>query len=67
MATKGKDGALKIRKGESTGRRCIADKKLVTINLSVTEEDKNWLDSFGKGKKSEKAREILLAARLGEK
>ena len=66
MATKGDDGFLKIRK-ESTGRRCIGDKKLVTINLSVTEEDKNWLDSFGKGKKSEKAREILLAARLGEK
>jgi len=61
MATKGKDGFLKVRK-ESTGRPPI-DGGLVSLNISVTVADKEFLESFGKGKKSEKAREIFKKAR----
>lgn len=60
MATKDKDGGLKIRK-ESTGRPPI-DGGLVPINISVTVADKMWLESF-EGGKSKKAREIFKKAR----
>ena len=61
---KDKDGFLKIRK-ESTGRPRI-DGGLVHLNISVTKADKAFLESFGEGKKSEKAREIFKKAREAE-
>jgi hypothetical protein len=49
----------KIRK-ESTGRPCLEGERLVSVNLSITVQQREWLDSFGN--KSEKAREVFKAA-----
>ncbi len=57
---------IKTRK-ESTGRPCIGDKKLVSVNLYVEEDTKAWLESFGKGNKSKKSREIFQKEREKEK
>ena len=57
---------LKIRK-ESTGRKCIESEPVVSVSLTISVKQKEWLESFGKGKKSEKTREIFKKAMESEK